>query len=181
VKLAPNSFAAALARERGSVWVAEGTLAIPLRRGHPHRVVENFALVDVEDAHLREYYWSDDQFGYVRRRGGDGRTVKLHREVVGLNTGDELAVDHINHDRLDNRRQNLRRCTTAENSQNLRARRGSYSKHRGVSFDKSRGKWVGQVTLDYRRQKWSKRFDTEEEAASAVAAKRRELMPFSTD
>lgn len=50
---------------------------------------------------------------YVR----NGKAGKLHRLI--MNTPKDLVVDHINHNTLDNRKCNLRNCTTAENNQNI--------------------------------------------------------------
>ena len=50
---------------------------------------------------------------YVR----NGKRGKLHRVI--MNTPKELVVDHLNHDTLDNRKQNLRNCTITENNQNV--------------------------------------------------------------
>jgi hypothetical protein len=47
---------------------------------------------------------------------GKGHTLSLARVVVGLDLGDPRQVDHVNFDRLDNRRSNLAVSTEAENS-----------------------------------------------------------------
>lgn len=62
------------------------------------------------------------------------RKIKMHRLITDAPKG--MVVDHINGNGLDNRRENLRVCTLAENSQN-RARirkKSSDSKYKGVSF-----------------------------------------------
>jgi hypothetical protein len=100
----------------------------------------------------------------LRINGRDkGVRIYLHRAVLGLPPGDLLRVDHINGDTLDNRRANLRVATTAQNAQNQGSRGGS-SRHRGVTWDKSRKKWMATATLDGRRRTIG-RFGTEEEAA----------------
>lgn len=48
----------------------------------------------------------------------DKRTKRLHRLI--MKTPKELVVDHINHNGLDNRRANLRNCTSSENQKNRR-------------------------------------------------------------
>jgi hypothetical protein len=138
-------------------------------------------LVDAEDRHLAALRWYLDAGNaarsgkpYVRRARG-GRAVYLHRQILGLRQDDPRKGDHINGDTLDNRRANLRIVTVAENAQNQGSRGGS-SRHRGVCWDKARGKWMAQAggrTLG--------RFDSEDEAAAVASAWRAEHMPFSQD
>lgn len=178
MRLGANSFAAALARERGSVAVGDGVLAIPLFRGRGrYSVCEDFALISGDDSALADNFWSVDPHGYVRRRGG-GQETKLHRAVCKGELADGLVVDHINRDKLDNRRENLRVITQAQNCQNQRSRGGS-SEHRGVSLTRD-GRWQAHGTLNGRMTHLGF-FDIEQEAADAAAAWRKEHMPFSTD
>lgn len=62
----------------------------------------------------------------------NGKSVAVHRIVAGKKSGYE--VDHINRDKLDNRRSNLRHVTHQEN---LRNRNGWGALPKGVYFDKS--------------------------------------------
>ncbi len=61
-----------------------------------------------------------------RTADGPQRTVYLHRLIAGAEHGDKSDVDHLNHDKLDNRAVNLRRVTHAEN---LLARRAPRRHH----------------------------------------------------
>lgn len=74
--------------------------------------------------------------GYYARRidtpTGQRILRLLHRCVMNV-TSKDLVVDHINHDTLDNRKENLRVCTQAENRLNRRSAKGSSSKYLGVS------------------------------------------------
>jgi len=88
-------------------------------------------------------------------------------------------VDHINGDKLDNRRANLRIATAFENAQNRHVARGA-SSHRGVVWHKGAGKWMAQAHLAG-VQHYLGLFDREEDAAKAAAAFRAEHMPFSPD
>lgn len=147
-----------------------------------------WALIDEADAPLvthHRWYLKSDNVVY-RREGPRSarRAVFLHRQIMGLSAdasrdGKRLEVDHINRDRLDNRRVNLRVCTGRENSQNVPARGGT-SKHRGVSWCPNRGMWQAIVVLDYRLNRLGY-FEDEEEAARVAAAYRARHMPFSQD
>lgn len=105
-------------------------------------------IVDEEDfIRLRMYSWSLVGTGYVARREKVGlkkyRTIYLHKEIMG---NPSSQVDHINHDRLDNRKLNLRRCTPSQNSQNRRDKKGLGIK--GVSWHKTRSRWQARITID---------------------------------
>lgn len=57
-------------------------------------------------------------------------------------------LDHINRVRHDNRISNLREVTTAQNQQNASKRSTNKSGHIGVSWVKSRGKWMAGIKVD---------------------------------
>jgi hypothetical protein len=116
--------------------------------------------------------------GYARRNAqveGKKTTVLMHREILGLVPGDGLQVDHINGNRLDNCRENLRICTHAQNHQNYHTRL-----YRGVAWCAARNRWQAQAKLDGKNH-WLGYFATEEEAAAVAAAWRRQHMPYSSD
>jgi hypothetical protein len=100
------------------------------------------ALVDDDDfVWLDQWVWRyDARDGYARR----GRGVKMHRLVLGLEPGDGKIGDHINGDRLDNRRSNLRVVSAAGNAQNTLGKAASRSAFRGVSW--ARALAVGRRT-----------------------------------
>jgi hypothetical protein len=99
----------------------------------------------------------------------EGKLVKvyLHRWIMRAPKG--LDVDHINGDRLDNRRENLQLCTRGQNMMKSRKRRGTRSRYRGVSWNAGKQRWQAQVNIDG-RAKLIGRFESEEEAARAYDA-----------
>lgn len=102
--------------------------------------------------------------GYPCVRRGK-RDYYLHREI--MQAPDGLTVDHISGDRLDNRRSNLRVCTTQQNTWNRRKKASpSTSVYVGVSFDRHKGKWKAAIREDGRGVTLGY-FDSEEEAAAA--------------
>jgi len=141
---------------------------------YKHGQVIAHTQVDDEDyPALSRYRWHSNR-GYVTRwisRQGKTISVIMHRQIMSCPDG--LQVDHINHDRLDNRKANLRIVTNAENHQNRQR-----SAYRGTVKDGNQ--WVAQCKLNGKHYR-AGRFATREEAAIAAAALRAELMPYATD
>lgn len=136
-------------------------------------------LIDDEDADLvLDVRWSLNNH-YARGRLSDGRLEYLHRLLMGLTPGDPRQVDHVNRDKLDNRRENLRIVTVAEQRHNQGSRPNTSSRYRGVSLYRRTGRWAAQVKLHGRRHHLGY-FSTEEAAAEVAAAFRRERMTHAT-
>jgi hypothetical protein len=74
----------------------------------------------------------------------DGRTVQLHRLVMGA-TDRSLLVDHRHGDKRDNRRSQLRDATHAQNRRNTKKYDGSTSRYLGVYRDLRRDKWAASI------------------------------------
>ena len=94
-------------------------------------------LVDKEDQWILDRQnWYIGTSGYVQRplnfSDGKRRTVLFHRLICGLRKGDKRQVDHINGNKLDNRRVNLRICTRRQNHYNQQHRRANKTGYRGV-------------------------------------------------
>lgn len=162
------------------------TSQIPLvnRRG----TITGWTLVDTEDCGwLSEHKWHLSQNGYAvrgTRRGGrraQSFLLKMHREILGLMPGDPRESDHVNGDRLDNRRANLRAVTKSENQQNVvGARRGAISKFRGVSWHAKNKNWRVEVQVNKVRHGLGS-FASEEEAGRVAAEFRATHMPCSPE
>lgn len=83
-----------------------------------------------------------------RWRDGRMRTVRLHREILGL-TDPRIKADHRDGDGLNNCRKNLREATNAENCRAFRrAKKNKTSRFRGVCFHKHSGKWAAQINAN---------------------------------
>lgn len=85
-------------------------------------------------------------------------TIKryMHREIMGLNPGDGVKVDHIDGDGSNNVRDNLRLATTGQNSMNRKKQQGyagraTSSKYKGVTKVKGRDLWTARIWRDGRQ------------------------------
>lgn len=87
----------------------------------------------------------------VTGNGKETPTLQLHRLIT--NCPSNLEVDHVNGNRLDNRKVNLRVCTRQENQLNVPKLSNNTSGFKGVWFDKDREKWVAEIT--YKKTKVS--------------------------
>ena len=151
-----------------------------LRFGYTFRKIYlgegQFTIVEPSDYYLiRHFKWfvngNGTSFYAVRSviaGPGETRLVGLHREIMNFPEG--FLVDHKNCDSLDNRRENLRLATHAENVQNRRkTSRKTSSRYVGVSFHKKKGKWMA-VIGHKGKNIWLGRFDNEIDAAKAYDA-----------
>jgi hypothetical protein len=110
----------------------------------------------------------------------DGKLFLAHR-LVWLYVHGALPaaeLDHINGNRDDNRIENLREVTRAQNAQNTSVLwRTNTSGHKGVAFHKQRGKWRASIRRDGKTAHIGL-FDNYEQARSAWLAAKDALRPF---
>ena len=108
----------------------------------PKRKLKEIQL-DPEDEHLRPWLCLNSN-DYILHTKMSVRT-KVHRLITACPKG--MVVDHINGDKLDNRKENLRICTMSENARNSKKHAdATSSQYKGVSFAKTRGCWVAQIS-----------------------------------
>lgn len=133
------------------------------------------ALVDDEDyEELSRYKWYASSNGYARRNGwrsGYPRKralVSMHREIMGLLSGDNREVDHIDGNKLNNQRSNLRICTHAENMRNRKVTSKRISGLKGAHWRPGNG-WISLIGHQGKNYALGT-FDTPEEANAAYCA-----------
>lgn len=77
------------------------------------------------------------------------KKVWLHRYIT--NCPKDMVVDHINHDTSDNRKENLRICTSAQNAKNQSTHKNNTSGITGVRWVEKQGKWHSYIRVNYKR------------------------------
>lgn len=126
-------------------------------------------LLDKKDQHLlKEYTWHQDSTGYLRTRV-KGRSSKVRIQHMVLPVREGFEVDHINRNKYDNRRSNLRYTTRSQNMMNGPKRKDNTSNFRGVNWsttDGKYGKWRARICYQGKDISLGS-FDDIEEAARA--------------
>lgn len=131
-------------------------------------------IVDKEDYDfLNQWAWKVNNSGYAYRTirakkdGKKWKTILMHRSICCAEEKEE--IDHINRNKLDNRKSNLRIIAHWENSHNR-------SKGTGVRKPKGRNKWYAQIYVNNKRIHLGC-FKTKEEAMNARINAEKTLLP----
>jgi len=135
---------------------------------------------DGDYAMLKKHTWYKNNKGYaytfIPKQAGGRKGVLMHRLI--MQPGVRMEVHHINHDPLDNQRQNLMICTHQENLQSLpkpqhQNGKKASSQYKGVYKHKN-GKYKATIRCNG-IQYYLKYHKTEIEAAKAYDEKAKEL------
>lgn len=103
------------------------------------------AIVDNED-----YEWLNQWRWWYTTRGYAVREIKrklifMHRIIN--KTPENMDTDHINRDKLDNRKCNLRTVTRSQNFMNINPRKNNTSGVKGVQ--KNKNSWMARIKINY--------------------------------
>lgn len=140
---------------------------IPLTKGQE-------AFVDDDDyERLKDFKWyaqwdscTNSFYAYRSVKVGPGKWYMqgMHRDVLGLEPYTKAVADHKEpSETLDNRKDNLRIATHAQNNQNSRKRQDNSSGFKGVSWNSGDKKWCARITSEKKRR-FLGNFDTPEQA-----------------
>lgn len=92
--------------------------------------------IDKEDLEkIKNYKWGLNGSGYAYNVKNK---IFLHHLIIGRKKG--FDIDHINHNKLDNRKYNLRFATRSQNNMN--------KKVKGYCWDKSKEKWMAYIIIN---------------------------------
>lgn len=140
-----------------------GASLIPLTQG-------KFAIVDEQDFDwLNQWKWAFHSNGYAYRSAGGRKNrhcILMHRLIAG--TTDGADTDHINRNKLDNRRANLRTASRAQNMANRGPLSTNTSGFKGVSKTRH-GLWSAEIIVA-KRKIFLGKYVSAEDAARVVDA-----------
>jgi hypothetical protein len=140
----------------------------------PKIILANGGEAHVDEADVGKvigYKWTRNGYGYavtyVPTDSGH-QLVMMHRLVVDAKRGQ--IVDHANGDPLDNRRDNLRFCSHAENMRNSKRRKHNKLGVKGVfvEYPCGRARYRAQIRIDGKKLSLGS-YDTIDEAQQAYA------------
>ncbi|VBB18671.1 HNH endonuclease [Yasminevirus sp. GU-2018] len=144
---------------------------VALAGKHANTADGNIMLVSRQDLQLViKFTWYLNTSGYPGTYGTHDGQVKFSRpvplhQILYPNIPQGYVVDHINRDRLDNRRENLRVCTAVQNSYNKSKPKNSNRRYKGVEqVGKKNPTFTASITKDGVKHEM-KGIRTEEEAA----------------
>jgi len=116
------------------------------------KVQDNDVIIDDEDASkVSNINWYIDIGGYVcamLKHGERWKTTKMHRLIMGFEHDYQPYLDHINRNKLDNRKENLRICNASQNNFNTVKVKAIHSKYKGVCFHKGSLRYTSQIKID---------------------------------
>lgn len=127
------------------------------------------AIVDDADfERLSQFNWYCNAYGYAVRTTND--KTPMHRFLMGVSRTERgsqrIEIDHINTNKLDNRRSNLRIVSSSQNKMNSNIRKDNTSGYKGVCLDKA-GRGFETYIWAEKRKKHLGYFDTAVKAAKA--------------
>jgi len=126
-------------------------------------------MVDDDDYALcSKYKWHMGTSGHIQFSTHDSEHKtfmwQIHRIIMRDKLCGDLQVDHIDGDKLNNQKSNLRVCTARENCMNGKKQKYATSKYKGVYYVPGMRNWAAQIVV-HRKRIYLGRYATEEEAA----------------
>lgn len=131
-----------------------------------------YAIIDKDEiSKIIKFKWYINKYGYAVTKSRHYST-SMHRLITDCPEG--FVVDHVNHNTLDNRKENLRICNQADNTLNQSIRINNTSGCIGVSWCNCKRKWVAYITKDGKHYNLGG-YDSFDEAVQVRCEKAKEL------
>jgi len=92
-----------------------------------------------------KYYWNINDKGYLERKNVNMDKMLLHWFVLGVDRNHDFIIDHINRDKTDNRRSNLRFVTIQQNCMNAKMPCTNKTGYVGVYYNKRKKSYVSVI------------------------------------
>jgi len=106
--------------------------------------------IDLEDVDkIKNYKWYQGSSGYAQSDNVEGKRILLHKFLMKSEGFD--YIDHINSDKLDNRKDNLRYVTGSENNYNREYSSNFENENIGIYYSKSKALW--ETYIGYKNKK----------------------------
>lgn len=111
---------------------------------------------DIEDYdNIKNYCWWKHHTGYIMAdsfTNGKRKTIYLHKLVMKCPySGRFQIVDHINGNKIDCRKNNLRYATAQQNNQNHKLNKNNKSGYSGVQWNRWHKVWDVCISIDGKR------------------------------
>lgn len=140
-------------------------------------------IIDTDDYNkIKQYYWYKNDQGYIITYNiKKDKQTRLHRFILNVHDTKEPFIDHIDGDKTNNRKSNLRLCTHKQNLRNRSATKNSSTHAKGVTIRKNKNNVVYIATISYTDDNNNRKyihcgtFKTIEEAQKARYEKEKEL------
>jgi hypothetical protein len=121
--------------------IGDNLLGISLSNGRE-------AIIDKEDYNkIKNFTWHVDNIGYAYT---SEKRIRMHRLII--NCPDEFEIDHINRNKLDNRKSNLRIVEHKRNLINCKVSCKNTSGYSGVSYNKRKRKYEVYLNINSKRK-----------------------------
>lgn len=138
-------------------------------------ILSNGAMVFIDEVDFEKVSkitWYPHSAGYAvghlpSPKKGIYPKVLMHRYI--MNVSDDIQVDHINGNKLDNRRENLRLVNPVLNAMNSKRPKHNTTGYKGVTFVKDKNKFKAQITIG-RKNKHLGYFNNPKKAHEAYVA-----------
>lgn len=98
---------------------------------------------------IKNYCWYTHH-GYIEARDANN-IISMHRLVLGLNQNDDRDIDHIKHNKFDNRKKYLRICNHVDNCKNRELGANNTSGHKGIFWHNRDSVWEAQITVNKKK------------------------------